>query len=137
MDFSLHKIIKGLVKVWIYPEELYTQPLTSVITLTLIVFLLSSQQPLEVLIQKSAQGLLVVQWLRLYLPLQLGLGSIPGQGTKIPHAWCPRNWNIKQIQYCNKFNKGLKKNGPHYTHQKKKKSQLRPVLKEKKGQKQA
>ena len=70
MDFSLHKLIKGLVKVWIYPEELYTQPLTSVITLTLIIFLLTSQQPLEVLIQKLAQGLLVVQWLRLYLPLQ-------------------------------------------------------------------
>ena len=29
---------------------------------------------------------LVVQWLRLHAPNTGGLGSIPGQGTKIPHA---------------------------------------------------
>ena len=38
-----------------------------------------------------------------------GMGSIPGQGIKIPHAWCPRNQNIKQMWYYNTFNKGLKK----------------------------
>ena len=36
-----------------------------------------------------------------------GLGSVPGQGGKISHAWCPKNQNMKQKQYCNTFNKGL------------------------------
>ena len=40
-----------------------------------------------------------------------GVGSIPGQGAKIPHASWPRNQNIKQKWYCNKFNKDFK-NGP-------------------------
>ena len=32
---------------------------------------------------------LVVQWLRLCAPNAGGMGSIPGLGTKIPHAvWC-------------------------------------------------
>ena len=43
---------------------------------------------------------------------------ISGQGTKIPHASWPKNQNIKQKQYCNKFNEDFK-NGPR---QKKKKS---------------
>ena len=50
-----------------------------------------------------------------------GAGSIPGQGAKIPHALWPKNQNIKQKQYCNKFNKDFK-NGPH---QKKKKKKLK------------
>ena len=29
---------------------------------------------------------LVVQWLRLHAPNAEGMGLIPGQGTKIPHA---------------------------------------------------
>ena len=41
-----------------------------------------------------------------------GVGSIPGQGDKIPHALWPKSQNIKQKQYCNKVNKGLK-NDPH------------------------
>ena len=41
-----------------------------------------------------------------------GAGSIPGQGAMIPHASQPRNQNITQKQYCNKFNKDFK-NGPH------------------------
>ena len=41
-----------------------------------------------------------------------GVGSIPGRGAKIPHASWPKNQNIKQKQYCNKFNKDFK-NGPH------------------------
>ena len=45
------------------------------------------------------------------------VGSIPGQGVKIPHTSWPKNKNIKQKQYCHKFNKDFKK-GPH---QKKKK----------------
>ena len=34
-----------------------------------------------------------------------GEDSIPGQGAKTPHASQPKNQNIKQKQYCNKFNK--------------------------------
>ena len=41
-----------------------------------------------------------------------GVGSISGQGTKIPHASQPKNQNIKQKEYCNKFNEDFK-NGPH------------------------
>ena len=39
------------------------------------------------------------------------MGSIPGWGTKIPYALQPKNkqTNRKQNQYCNKFNKALKK----------------------------
>ena len=33
------------------------------------------------------------------------MGSIPGQGAKIQHASWPKNQNIKQKQYCSKFNK--------------------------------
>ena len=55
---------------------------------------------------------LVVQWLRLHLPMKRGVGSIPGWGVKIPHALWLKKQNIKQKQYCNKFNKELK-NGPH------------------------
>ena len=46
------------------------------------------------------------------LPSDAGdVDSIPGWGAKIPHASRPKNQNIKQ--YCNKFNKDFKKNGPH------------------------
>ena len=38
-----------------------------------------------------------------------GAGSIPGWGAKIPYASGPKNQNIKQKQYCNKFNKDFKK----------------------------
>ena len=41
-----------------------------------------------------------------------GAGSIPGRGAKIPSASRPKKQNIKQKQYCNKFNKDFK-NGPH------------------------
>ena len=44
-----------------------------------------------------------------------GAGSIPGWGAKIPSASWPKSQNIKQKQYCNKFNKDLKKIGPHKT----------------------
>ena len=30
---------------------------------------------------------------------------IPGWGGKVPYALWPKNQNIKQKQYCNKFNK--------------------------------
>ena len=38
-----------------------------------------------------------------------GASSIPGQGAEIPHASWSKNQNIKQKQYCNKFNKNFKK----------------------------
>ena len=41
-----------------------------------------------------------------------GAGLVPGQGAKIPGASQPKNQNIKQKQYCNKFNKDFK-NGPY------------------------
>ena len=41
-----------------------------------------------------------------------GVGLISGQEAKIPHASWPKNQNIKQKQYCNKFNKDFK-NSPH------------------------
>ena len=41
-----------------------------------------------------------------------GVGLIPAQGAKIPHASWPKNQDIKEKQYCNKFNKDFK-NGPH------------------------
>ena len=37
-----------------------------------------------------------------------GVGSIPGRGSRTPHASWPNNQNIKQKQYCNKDFK----NGP-------------------------
>ena len=48
-------------------------------------------------------------------------GSIPGRRAKISHALEPKNQNIKQKQYCNKFNKDFKNNGPHQKILKKKK----------------
>ena len=41
-----------------------------------------------------------------------GVGSIPGWGANIPHVSWPKNYNMKQKQYCNKFNKDFK-SGPH------------------------
>ena len=38
----------------------------------------------------------MVQWLRLLAPSGGSIGSIPGWGTKIPHAVCPTN-KIKQF----------------------------------------
>ena len=67
------------------------------------------------LLKKKKEGMrgtsLVVQWLRLCLPVKGVQVLIPGQGAKIPHASRPKNQNIKQKQYCNKFNKDFK-NGP-------------------------
>ena len=41
-----------------------------------------------------------------------GVSSVTGQEAKIPHISGPKNQNIKQKQYCNKFKKDFK-NGPH------------------------
>ena len=37
------------------------------------------------------------------------VGSIPGQGAEILHALGPKSQNIKQKQYCNKFNEVKRK----------------------------
>ena len=49
-----------------------------------------------------------------------GVGSIPGRGAGIPHTSRPKNQDIKQKQYCGKFNKDFR-NGPHQKNLKKKK----------------
>ena len=50
---------------------------------------------------------LAVQWLR--PPFNAGgVGLIPDQGAKTPHALRPKKQNMEQKQYCNKFNKGFK-----------------------------
>ena len=36
-----------------------------------------------------------------------GASSIPGGGAKMPHVSQPINQNVKEKQYCNKFNKDL------------------------------
>ena len=40
------------------------------------------------------------------------IGLIPGEGAKIRQTSGPKAQNIKQKQYCNKFNKDFL-NGPH------------------------
>ena len=47
-----------------------------------------------------------------------GAGWIPGRGAKISHASWSKKQNIKQKQYCHKFNKDFK-NGPHQKKNKK------------------
>ena len=37
-----------------------------------------------------------------------GVGSIPCWGTKMPCDLWPQNQNIRQKQYCNRFNKDFK-----------------------------
>ena len=51
---------------------------------------------------------LIVQWLRLPLFNAGDAGSIPDWEAKILHTLGPKNRNIKQNQYCNKFNKDTK-----------------------------
>ena len=41
-----------------------------------------------------------------------GAGLIPGWGARIPHVSWPKDQNIKQKQYGNKFSEDFK-NGPH------------------------
>ena len=53
-----------------------------------------------------------------------GACSIPGRGAKIPHASRPKNQNVKQRQYCNKFNKDFKNRRHQKSLKKKKRSKL-------------
>ena len=50
----------------------------------------------------------------------------PGQVAKIPYSLWPKSQNIKQKQYCNKFNKDFK-NSPHQKKKKKLKKKKRLV----------
>ena len=43
--------------------------------------------------------------------------SIPGWGSEIPHASWTKNQNVKQKEYCNKFNEDFK-TGPHQNRKK-------------------
>ena len=62
--------------------------------------------------QTSDRDFLVVQWLRFHLPVQQGVCSIHGRGTKISYAMKAKYQNIKQKEYYNKFSKDFK-NGLH------------------------
>ena len=42
-----------------------------------------------------------------------GAGLIPGEELRFSHALQLKNQNLKQKQYCNKFNKDFK-NHPHF-----------------------
>ena len=56
-----------------------------------------------------------------------GMGLMPGQGFKIPHASRPKERNIKQKQCCNKFNKDFK-NGSHQKKKKKRKKEKKEQI---------
>ena len=58
-------------------------------------------------------------WLRLFVFQCRGTGLIPAWGAKIPHASWPKNQNMKQKPYCNKFNKDYE-NVPYQKNLKKK-----------------
>ena len=62
---------------------------------------------------RNLQGTsLAVQRLRLQLPMQGVQVQHLALEAGIPHASQPKNQNIKQKQYCSKFNKDFLK-GPH------------------------
>ena len=66
-------------------------------------------ESLAFLLNNSASGTsLVVQWLRLCTLTAGDMSSIPGQGTKIPHAaWWPKQTNKKMLIHTNKSVYGI------------------------------
>ena len=60
---------------------------------------------------------LMVQQLKLHVPIHEGGGSTPGQTAKIPHTLWPKikTQNIKYRQYCNKLHKDFKNRSPSET----------------------
>ena len=65
----------------------------------------------ELLKFKKPGTCLVVQWLA--SPSNaVDASLISGWGAKISHASQPKKQNLKQKEYCNRFNKDVK-NGPH------------------------
>ena len=90
------------------PYELYS------VTSSELIFLLAFSS-----VKTTLYGIsLAVQWLRLRLRCR-GCGLIPGQELRSHMPCGQKSQNIKQKQYCNRFNEDFK-NGPH-THTKKKK----------------
>ena len=64
---------------------------------------------IDFIIIKKCRASLVIQWLRFCLPVQvIWVRSVVG-GVKIPYALQPKSQNIKQKQYCSRFNKDFKK----------------------------
>ena len=55
---------------------------------------------------KTSGTSLVVQWLRLHLPMQGGEGVILDGDAKIPYDSESKSQDTKQKQYYNKFTKG-------------------------------
>ena len=51
----------------------------------------------------------MVHWYKTLPSNEGGVGLILGQGAKILHVLWTKIQNIKQKQYCNKFNKDFKK----------------------------
>ena len=61
-------------------------------------------------------------------PNEGGTGLIPGQEAEIPHALWPKNQNIKQKQYCNKFNIDFKNDPQQQSIKKKKQKEIYNAL---------
>ena len=62
----------------------------------------------QIMTKRRNGDFLAVQWLRLFTSTTGAAGSVPGWGVKISRAsWLlsQKIQNIKQKQYCNKFNK--------------------------------
>ena len=55
--------------------------------------------------RRRRRSFLAVQWLRLYAPNAWGMGSVPGWGTKIPHATSPSQNKRTSNNNKNKQNK--------------------------------
>ena len=115
------------MRVWMSVEQFESvKSLESEVLGSPVLFRTYFQEPHQVLImklRKTPSGTsLMVQWLRLCLPIQgiqvqslvQDLRSHIGASTQ----------NIKQKQYCNKFNKNFK-NGPHQQNLKKKERSFR------------
>ena len=51
---------------------------------------------------------LAVQWLRFCASIEVSMGSIPGQGTKIPHAMWPKKKKSNNIKAPGKEKNGTR-----------------------------
>lgn len=68
----------------------------------------------------QTRDFLVIQWLRVHLPMR---GGVHPWFVKITICLMAKNQNIKQRQYCSKFNKDFKKD-PHPKTNKQEQQQL-------------
>ena len=78
---------------------------------------------------------LMVQQLKLHVPIHEGVGSTPGQTAKIPHTLWPKikTQNIKYRQYCNKLHKDFKNRSPSETNKQTNKQTKTSILWREKG----